>query len=183
MNIFLPFFAAVFFNEFIRNNPATCNFESYYRLVEAYRNENNHIKPRSILVVGFLHEALTIPKLKTISGFLEHRYYGRRNILDDLETNSITKKYTELFCKRIVEKHQLNAGGHGRIARLVNIDALQHKDVREMGTEAMCYHAWQQLGLSEFLEKQGFSANQAAMAAKQVVSRATYPASERRTSK
>lgn len=45
----------------------------------------------------------------------------------------------------------------------------------------MCYQSWNQLQLSEFLVSQGFSENQAQLAATQVISRAVYPASELKT--
>lgn len=40
---------------------------------------------------------------------------------------------------------------------MVDVDTIEHKNVREIGSEWMCYNTWHQLGLDQLLEEQGFS--------------------------
>lgn len=66
---------------------------------------------------------------------------------------------------------------------MVDVDTIEHKNVREIGSEWMCYNTWHQLGLDQLLEEQGFSELDKQLAQTQIVSRAVYPASELATSR
>ncbi len=50
-----------------RTNPGTKKYDSYYRLVESYRNETVRVCHRTILIVGFLDDELTPEQLNLIA--------------------------------------------------------------------------------------------------------------------
>jgi hypothetical protein len=64
---------------------------------------------------------------------------------------------------------------------MINADTLQHSNAREIGAEWICYNSWEKLQLTQLLLTQGFTEEQAKLAATQVISRAVYPASELKT--
>ena len=57
-----------------RINPATQQYDSYYRLVESYRNAEGRVCHRTILNVGFLNAELSIDQLNLISRTLTDKY-------------------------------------------------------------------------------------------------------------
>ena len=57
-----------------RTNPGTKKYDSYYRLVESYRNETGQICHRTILNVGFLDDELTAEQLNVIARTLTDMY-------------------------------------------------------------------------------------------------------------
>lgn len=67
--------------------------------------------------------------------------------------------------------------------RMVDVETLRHKDVREIGSEWLCYQAVEQLKIKEKLTALGWNDEQVKLAITQIVSRAIYPYSESRTSR
>jgi hypothetical protein len=68
-------------------------------------------------------------------------------------------------------------------ARIVNIDTINHRDVREIGAEFICHNTWDKLQLTQLLLSKGWTEDQVQLAATQVISRAVYPASELQTAR
>lgn len=66
---------------------------------------------------------------------------------------------------------------------MVDVDTMRHQDAREIGSEWIGKHAWDQLNLSAFLESLGWDKQAVQLAATQIISRAVYPASEFKTSR
>ena len=60
---------------------------------------------------------------------------------------------------------------------------MRHSNVREIGAENICHQTWNQLQLTEVLLSNGFTGQEAQLAATQVIARAVYPASELRTTR
>ena len=61
---------------------------------------------------------------------------------------------------------------------IARISTLRHTDVREIGAEHLCCETIKKLRISEFLQRQGFTEEQTALAVTQIAIRATHPASE-----
>jgi hypothetical protein len=57
-----------------RINPATQQYDSYYRLLESYRNVELQVCHRMILNVGFLNAEFIIDQLNLISRTLTDKY-------------------------------------------------------------------------------------------------------------
>lgn len=171
----------MYFKSSIRKNPATGKMAGYYRLVESYRNLEGRICHRTILNVGFMDESVTADQLLKIQQQLTNRYEQRHTIFE--EDDWVVSDYVEDFWQRIVKNRRLDIVSVVQQERMINADTMQHSNVREIGAEWMCYHAWNELQLTEFLLSEGFSEAQVRLAATQVISRAVYPFSELRTSR
>ncbi len=66
---------------------------------------------------------------------------------------------------------------------MVDIDTINHRNVREVGSEWIGYHTWDKLHLTPLLLSKGWTEEQVQLAATQVISRAVYPASELKTAR
>jgi hypothetical protein len=66
---------------------------------------------------------------------------------------------------------------------MVDMDTLQHSNAREIGAENIAHQSWEKLQLTPLLLSQGFTPDQARLAATQVVSSAVYSASELKTTR
>ena len=68
------FAGAMYFRSTIRRNPATGQIDSYYRLVESYRNETDRVCHRTLLNVGFLDGSINIDELNQVRRIICKRY-------------------------------------------------------------------------------------------------------------
>ncbi len=85
------------------------------------------------------------------------------------------------FFKQILEKQRLDIAA-GKDVQLIDTESIKHRDVREIGTENICFQALQQLGVADFLLNAGWNEDQIQLALTHIISRAAYPASEPGTS-
>ncbi len=85
--------------------------------------------------------------------------------------------------QRIVASQKFDIHSVETLSRMVKADTLQHSNVSEIGAENICHTTWQKLQLTELLLANGFTDDEAALAATQVISRAVYPASELKTTR
>ncbi len=164
-----------------RTNPGTKKYDSYYRLVESYRNETGRICHRTILNVGFLDDELTPEQLNVIARTLTDMYQQKQTIFP--QTDPLISKWVAELWGKIVGGKRLDLTAYDPNSRLVNADTLSHSNVREMGAEWMCYNTWQQLDLDKVLIDNGFSEHEVQLAQTQVISRAVNPASELATAR
>jgi hypothetical protein len=170
----------VYFKCSIRRHPETGNITGYYRLVESYRNADDRICHRTILNVGYMEDT-DLDQRNKIQKHLTDRY-ERKQILFE-ETDPIVRKYVEELWKRIIETKRLDTTPVEQRARMVDIDTIKHRDVRETGAEWIGHQSWQKLQLTEVLVNKGWTEEQVQLAATQVISRAVYPASELKTAR
>jgi hypothetical protein len=64
----------------------------------------------------------------------------------------------------------------------IDTDTVKNKNIKEVGSEWLCMQALEQLGISAFFTSRGWPSEQIELALTHIISRATYPASELRTS-
>ncbi len=157
-------------------NPSSNTIESYYRLVESYRDCSGRVQHRTIVNVGFLSAAYTPERLNAVSRRLSDMY-ERKQSLFALEDGLVRELVTRLWSD-IVQGNKLDITLHDPNSRKVDVDSLKHSNVREVGAEWICYNTWHELGLDEILESNGFSEDEIKLAQTQVISRAVYPSSE-----
>jgi transposase len=170
----------MYFKSSIRINPATEKIDSYYRLIESYRNAEGRVCHRTLLNVGFLKN-VTSEQLNKIQSHLNARYKKQETIFE--EADSVVVEMTDGLWQRLVSEKRIDVDWADKAARQIDADTMKHSNVREVGTEWMCCHAWNQLQLTEFFRQQGWAEAQIQLAATQVISRAAYPASELKTSR
>lgn len=162
-------------------NPATGNNESYYRLVESFRDETNRVQHRTIVNVGFLSTDITADQLNAVSRRLTDMYLLKHSLfeLDDIVVRDlVTRLWTE-----IVKGKKLDLTLHDPNSRKVDVDSLKHHNIREVGAEWICYNTWQELGFDKVLEDLNFTEDEIKLAQTQIISRAVYPGSELKTAR
>lgn len=172
----------MYFKMSLRKNPETQELSGYYRLVESYRNAENRICHRTILNVGFIDHILP-DQLNNIQRHLTHRAEGKISMFEEQDIEVL--KYTEnLWDKMISEKRiDLPEESLEKRQRLVDMDTIKHKDVREIGGEWMSYQALEQLKVAGFLKTLGWDEQRVQLTLTQIISRAVCPASELRTAR
>ncbi|MDR2087619.1 MAG: hypothetical protein LBP72_10700, partial [Dysgonamonadaceae bacterium] len=81
----------MYFRTSIRPNPATGKIDSYYQLVESYRNETDRVCHRTLLNVGFLSGSINAEELNQVRRIICKRYQdikGGDELFDIQENNS-----------------------------------------------------------------------------------------------
>ncbi len=174
------FFAGVYFKCSIRHHPQSGNITGYYRLVESYRNDDDRICHRTILNVGFMEDT-TVEQRNKIQKHLTDKYEHKQSLFE--ETDPIVKKYVDELWQRIIDTKRLDITTVEKRARMIDVDKMQHSNVREIGAESICHHTWNKLQLTPLLLSKGWTEEQAQLSATQVISRAVYPASELKTAR
>lgn len=164
-----------------RTNPSTKSYESYYRLVESYRNVVGRICHRTILNIGFLEDDLQPEQLNLIARTLTDMYHKKQSIFPN--TDLLVNKWVGVFWSKIVGEKRLDLTLYDENNRMVNADTLQHSHVREIGAEWMCYNTWQQLDMDKVLKANDFTELEIQLTQSQVISRAIFPGSELATAK
>ena len=170
----------MYFKCSIRHHPQSGNLTGYYRLVESYRNADDRICHRTILNVGFMEDT-TVEQRNKIQKQLTDRYEHKQILFD--ETDPVVKKYVDELWQRITDAKRLDTIPFDQRARMVDIDTVKHRDVREIGAEWIGYHSWDKLQLTSLLLSKGWTEEQVQLAATQIISRAVYPASELKTAR
>ncbi|RZS95836.1 IS1634 family transposase [Cecembia calidifontis] len=169
----------MYFKFSLRKHPDSGRLSGYYRLVESYRNADNRVCHRTILNIGFMEDAAP-EQLNKIQKHLTEKYEHKASFFD-LEEDPIVRRYVEDFWSRIVSSKKLDIKSEQQLSRMVDMDTIQHSNAREIGAENIAFQTWEKLQLTPLLLSAGFSAEDASLAATQVVSRAVYPASELKT--
>ena len=189
----ITFAGIMYFKSTIRHNPATNKIDSYYRLIESYRNETDRICHRTLLNVGFLHGSFNADELNQVRRILCKRYQDIKggNELFDIQCDNPQKvlDLVETLWTELVDKNRIDIGQKQkkppteRARNLVFEESIRHPDVREIGSEWLCYQALEQLQLPDYLSNIGFSDEEVQLAITQIISRAVYPASELETAR
>lgn len=172
----------MYFKMSLRKNPDTQELSGYYRLVESYRNAEDRVCHRTILNVGFI-DHLPAEHLNKIQRHLTQRAEGKISLFEEQDIE--VSKYTEVLWDRIISEKRIDLPEKTfeKRQRLVDMDTIKHKDVREIGSEWMSYQALDQLQVATFLRGLGWDEQQVQLTLTQIIGRAVYPASELRTSR
>lgn len=169
----------MYFKTASRINPQSGKLDIYFRLVESYRNADDRICHRTLLSVGFLPD-ISDNQLRKIQGLLNDLYKKRSGLF--YEEDEKVKEMVAHLWHRLIKEKRIDVKME-EAEKLVKVDSLRHSDVREVGSENLCFETWNKLGLSAFLREQGWNEEHVQLAATQVISRAVYPFSELKTSR
>ena len=172
----------MYFKSVTRKHPDSGRLSGYYRLVESYRNGDGRVCHRTIINIGFMEDA-TPEQMNIIQKQLTQKYERKQPLFEQEEQDAVIKKYVADLWQRILSSKKFDIQSAEKLARMVNADTLKHSNVREIGTENICCQTWQKLQLTALLLAQGFTEEQAQLAATQVIARASFPASELATTK
>lgn len=154
---------------------------THYRLCESYR-EGRQIRNRTLLSLGDLESELESSKHKLFVTRLHQIHYeGKMHTISafyDERVESLALHYSQEL--KTLEKAERKAKQAQGIEE-VYINTLKNSNIRELGTEWMCYQSCEQLHLKDYLLQQGWSEKDTSLALTQIVSRAIYPVSELKT--
>jgi len=183
----------MYFKFSLRHNPATLKTEGYYRLVESYRDERGRVSHKTLLNVGFIDNLVDIDQLNQVRRILCNRYESAQGQpqLFEIEPNNppIVDKLVEEYWGRLIRENRIDVHKQKQTQpdekqrRMVDSDTIRNRDVREIGSEWLCYQALEQLQMPGFLLKAGFDDESMRLALTQIISRAVYPASELETTR
>jgi hypothetical protein len=93
----------MYFKASCRRNPRTEKVESYYRLVESYRDANNYIRHRTIVTAGFI-DHFTAEELNFIQKNISDRVNGRPILMVQDSDTHLLEYADELYRKAIKDK-------------------------------------------------------------------------------
>jgi len=155
-----------------------------YRLVESYRNQSGKVRQQTLLNLG-VHFAFPKDEWKPLANRVEEilssqqSMFGLTGLLEKEAqriAKLITKKYSEITsCKQNESTYNTKTD-----IQTVDINSLEHRDVRKVGGEHVGYHAVKQLNLNAILEDVGFNNKQINTAIGSIIGRLVQPGSELR---
>lgn len=163
---------------------------TYYRLCESIRI-GSKTRHNNLLNLGTL-EDLEPEQRKALANRIESLYLGTNLFLieesDKLEILA-TQFYLELRDKLKTDANVLNSSVSKKALineeqdfDKIDLNSIQHDEVRELGAEWLCLQAVEELGISDFLSSKDWDNEMVNKALALLVSRAIYPASEHKTS-
>lgn len=154
----------------------------HYRLCESYRFDNS-VRHQTIVHLGTLDELPHVEQKKALAKRIDELVKNSRNAAiglfkaEDQVIETLAQKYFAI----IKEKERIDIA-KGKDYHRVDTDSVENKNIREAGTEWLCMQALEQLNIGTFLDKNRWDSEEVKLALTHIISRATYPASELRTS-
>jgi PAS domain-containing protein len=178
----------MYFKVSMRHNPAKGFIDGYYRLVESYRNAEDRICHRTMLNVGFLDMNEVKPEqLNQIQKILTRRSESPSpGLFEEEIIDPVVSSYVETLYERLVSEKKIDTCPSSPLTRkgdwqTIDLNSLRNRDVREIGSEWLCYQALKQLKISDYLANRDWEENDIRLALTHIISRAVYPAPELRT--
>lgn len=166
----------MFIKPFFKYNKSTRQRYTIYSLCESYRI-NGSIRHRSIIGLGKLEELETEEEKKLLGSVVESMLQNRGVIPSLFPVGEEIEKLAHCFYSKIKSRKRYDAEDW----ETVKMSTLKNKDAMEIGAEWMCKQAFDQLGIGDFLSRQGWSDEKISLAATHIISRAVFPASELKT--
>jgi hypothetical protein len=172
----------MFLKAIVKRNKSAQVYTTQYRLCESYRYDNS-VRHQTVAHLGSLDELPDIAQKKALALRIDELVKNSRNAAIPLFTSgdTVVEALAQFHFSVIKEQLRLDIV-KGKAYDLIDTDSIENSNVREAGTEWLCMQALQQLDISTFLTAQQWDKEQIALALTHIISRATYPASELRTS-
>ena len=98
-------------------------------------------------------EGVSVEQINAIQSALNNLYHKQSAIFE--QSDPLVKQYTDQFWKQLITSKKIDTNWIDKSAKQVDIESLQHSNVREIGAEWICYNTWNKLQLTEFLQKKG----------------------------
>lgn len=152
----------------------------YYRLCESYRL-GDKTRHRNILSLGSLMELTDKKDFKFLADRIEQLLGSKPSLFAcSLVVEKLAQKYyRQIIEGKLVDRLPLPQTEKNLLT--VDLDSVAIENVREIGSEWMCYQTINQLGLRVYFEKAGFAPEDIELSLMHIISRAVYPASEHAT--
>lgn len=152
----------------------------YYRLCESYR-VGDKPRHRSVLSLGTLDELTDKCDFKLLADRIEQLLNGKPTLFPISPTIEKLAQsfYNQLISRKLIDRLPLLP--IERNIQSVDLESVSIENVREIGSEWMCYQALSQLQLRKYFDEIGFSTIDTDLSLMHIISRAVYPASEHAT--
>jgi len=171
----------MFLKPVLKNIKSTGGYKIYYRLCESYRIENT-VRHHTIIQLGPLEDLNDDQRKKLLHRIEALVKQSRTGIYDMFKSDDEqVERLAQMYIELIVKKERIDTS-KDKDFQTIDTGSVKNKDIREVGTEWMCAQAISQLQIKECLEKQGWDDTTIQLALTHIISRASYPASELRTS-
>lgn len=179
----------MFLKKITKGNKTT-KLYTYYRLCESIRigDKSRH---RILLNTGEL-AGLDEHQRKMLANRIEALYHGNNTLFLDIPPK--VEQLAIKFYKELRDKYQTPAATATEVStltspatqtvkdmELVDINSIEHDEVREVGAEWLCLQAIEELKIADLLSEKQWDKDSIATAVAHLVSRAVYPASEHKT--
>lgn len=177
------------FQVLFRVNPATGKDERYFRLKESFRDVMGMVRNRPILTVGFDMNDIPMEDVRLVGEGLTRLYNNQgdhTSLFGDMMDAypAQVRSYIEKYWLQIVSKGKLDvvdkakAVAYAKAQRLVDVNAIQHTDAREVGAEWVCLQAIRELELDRFLLNEGWTDTPINTTLAHLIVRTIYTSSE-----
>ena len=141
----------MYFKASCRRNPRTEKVESYYRLVESYRDANNYIRHRTIVTAGFI-DHFTAEELNFIQKNISDRVNGKPILMVQDSGTHLLEYADELYRKAIKDKKIDSKIDPNKDMVHVDLNTLEHPQTKEFGAEWLGFQALKQLKIESFFD-------------------------------
>jgi hypothetical protein len=174
-------FVKMFLKPVLNYLKTTGEHKIYYRLCESYRYENT-VRHHTIVQLGTLDELPEEYQRKNlvlrISSLVKQ---SRTGICDIFEADDeIIEALAQKYFLTILKKERIDLI-KGKDYQTIDTNSIKNKDIREVVTEWLCAQATEQLQIAKFLAENKWDDDTIQLALTHIISRASYPASELRT--
>lgn len=170
----------MFIKPYFKHNRTTNERYTVFKLCESYRL-NGGIHHRIIINFGRLESLVTVEQKKLLASRVEELVVNGGNTLAYSVMDEQVEVLARHFYSEIKQKKRYDIKHGNEDWETVNMSTLKNKDAREIGAEWLCKQAFDQLGIGNFLQQEGWSEDKISLAATHIISRAVYPASELKT--
>jgi transposase len=150
-----------------------------YQLVEAYRTD---LGPRQKILLTIGSDlSLNVLETKELASRIREITQGIQRIIPFSERiESLAQHFAQLlFQKEINSNKNEKKESNQTDFHSVDINNIQHTDIRTIGPEYVALHAYEELNFDKIFTHLKFSDKQKTIAAAAIIGRAVYPSSER----
>ncbi|MBA7564420.1 hypothetical protein ES708_06083 [subsurface metagenome] len=167
---------SMFIKKVRKRNGRTQKLYEYLHLVESVRTEKG---PRQRLVLNLGNLQIEPSQYQSLARRIEDILTGQRSLveLDKTLERGAREAARKIFKKQSEQLEEKQAADF----QSVDLNSLEVESPRSLGPEYLCHSVWKELGMEEFFEKQGVSANVTPLLEALVVGRLVDPGSERYT--
>ncbi len=172
----------MFIKSIVKTNQVSGERKIHFRLCESYRCGNT-VKHLTIVHLGLLEELPEATQKKALGLRIAQLIEQGRNkeLFTTVCPSSVIEQLAQKYYSQIKENQRIDVEA-GKDVHFVDLNTVKNKQIRSAGSEWLCLQALEQLKVSDFFKTQGWDSDKIQLALTHIVSRATYPASELRTS-
>ena len=168
----------------------TAKAYDYYRLTKSYIDTDGKTKHRSVLCLGELEE-FTKDERNELASMLTVMIESGQSVIS--ENRALHEMAIRMYAKyresryaqendpRLIAERKAAEEEMRRHAVSVKLDTLTQHEARTIGSENLCNSTLRMLGIRQYLNGRGWSAEDTDMALMQIIARAIYPYSELKT--